>query len=216
MPRPRTYNWPAPDADGICLAQQTAGAGAFTINGALLDLPATMQASRRVVLPGIQRTVSITCAADISGVDFTIVGTDLRGNAVTETLAGPDTTPTTVETTAQYHTITSITVDGAVGTNTTIGTGTTGQTNWFTLDYYITPFNVGLGVVVANTINYTVQYTFDDVQTDTSPSVFAHPDLGSKTATLDGNIAFPCLAVHLLVNSSTDGSLTFTVAQAGA
>lgn len=215
MPRPKSYAWPAPDADGICLAQTTAGAGAFVINGALLDKQATMQGVARVVLPGIQRTVSITCAADISAVNFTITGTDLRGAAVTETLAGPDTTPTTVETTAQFATITSVTVDDAVGTNTTIGTGTTGETNWFTLDYLISPFNVGLGVTVTGTIDYSLQYTFDDVQTDSSPSAFAHPDFDTVTASASGNIAFPCTAVQMIVNSSTTGTASFTVAQAG-
>lgn len=216
MPRPKSYSWPAPDADGICLAQTTAGAGAFVINGALLDLPSTMQGVNRVVLAGIQRTVSITCAADISGVDFTIVGTNLRGEAVTETIAGPDTTPTTAETTAEYHTITSVTVSDAVGTNTTIGTGTTGQTNWMVLDDFISPFNVGLGVTVTGTIDYDVQYTFDNVQATTSPVAFTHPDLDGKTASADGNFAFPCRAVQMLVNSSTDGTAVFTVAQAGA
>lgn len=215
MPRPRTYNWPAPDADGICLAQQTAGAGAFTINGALLDLPATMQASRRVVLPGIQRTVSITCAADISGVDFTIVGTDLRGNAVTETLAGPDTTPTTVETTAQYHTITSITVDGAVGTNTTVGTGTTGQTNWFTFDYYITPVAISLQADISGTINYTVRTTNDDVQTDSSPAVTAVSGMSGATGDAAAALTAPWRAVQAVVNSSTDGTLDLFILQAG-
>jgi len=216
MPRPKSYAWPAPDADGICLAQTTAGAGAFVINGALLDKQATMQGVARVVLPGIQRTVSITCAADISAVNFTITGTDLRGAAVTETLAGPDTTPTTVETTAEFHTITSVTVDDAVGTNVTVGTGTTGQTNWMVLDYFISPFNVGLGVTVTGTIDYDVQYTFDDVQATASPVAFTHPDLDGKTSSADGNFAFPCRAVQMLINSSTNGTAVFTVAQAGA
>lgn len=216
MPRPKSYSWPAPDADGICLAQTTAGAGALIINGALLDLPATMQASTRVVLPGVQRTVSITSAADLSGVDFTITGTDLRGATVTETLAGPDTSPTVVYTTAEFHTITNVTVDDAVGTNVTVGTGTTGQTNWMVLDDFISPFNVGLGVTVTGTIDYSLRYTFDDVQTDASPSVFLHPDFDTVTASGSGNIAFPCTAIQLIVNSSTDGTAAFTVAQAGA
>lgn len=216
MPRPHQFQWTAPDADGICLAQTTAGAGALIINGALLDLPATMQASTRVVLPGVQRTVSITSAADLSGVDFTITGTDLRGATVTETLAGPDTSPTVVYTTAEFHTITNVTVDDAVGTNVTVGTGTTGQTNWMVLDDFISPFNVGLGVTVTGTIDYDVQYTFDNVQATTSPVAFTHPDLDGKTASADGNFAFPCRAVQMLVNSSTDGTAVFTVAQAGA
>lgn len=215
MPRPKSYAWPAPDADGICLAQTTAGAGAFVINGALLDKQATMQGVARVVLPGIQRTVSITCAADISAVNFTITGTDLRGAAVTETLAGPDTTPTTAETTAQFATITSVTVDDAVGTNTTIGTGTTGVTNWFTFDYWITPYDVTLQADISGTINYTVRTTNDDVQTDSSPAVTAVSGMSGAVADAAASLTVPWRAVQAIVNSSTDGTLDLFILQAG-
>lgn len=215
MARPKQYTWPAPDADGICASQTTGAAGALLINGALLDKAATMQGVTRVVLPGIQRVVSITSAADLSTINFTITGTDLRGAAVTETLAGPDTTPTTVETTAEFHTITSVTASAAVGTAVTIGTGSTGSTNWVVLDQFVSPFNVGLAIECTGTIDSTAQYTFDDVQTDTSPTVFAHPDLTGVTSNTDANIAFPCQAVQVVVNSSTTGDLVFTVIQAG-
>lgn len=215
MPRPKSYAWPAPDADGICLAQTTAGAGAFVINGALLDKQATMQGVARVVFPGIQRTVSITCAADISAVNFTITGTDLRGAAVTETLAGPDTTPTTVETTAQFATITSVTVDDAVGTNTTIGTGTTGVTNWFTFDYWISPFSVSLQADISGTIDYTVRTTNDDVQTDSSPAVTAVSGMSGAVADAAASLTVPWRAVQAIVNSSTDGTLDLFILQAG-
>lgn len=215
MPRPKSYSWPAPDADSICLAQTAAGAGAFVINGALLDLPSTMQGVNRVVLAGIQRTVSITCAADISTVDFTIVGTNLRGEAVTETIAGPDTTPTTVETTAEYHTITSVTVSDAVGTNTTLGTGTTGQTNWFTFDYWVTPYDVTLQADISGTINYTVRTTNDDVQTDSSPAVTAVSGMSGATGDAAASLTVPWRGVQAIVNSSTDGTLSLFILQAG-
>lgn len=215
MPRPKQYSWPAPDADGICASQTLGAAGAFTINGALRDLPATQQGVNRVVLAGIQRTVSITCAADISTVNFTIVGTDLRGAAVTETLAGPDTTPTTVETTAEYHTITSVTADASVGTATTIGTGTTGQTNWYTFDYYIAPVAISLQADISGTINYTVRTTDDDVQTDSAPAVTAVSGMSGATADAAASLTVPWRAVQGVVNSSTDGTLDLFVLQAG-
>jgi len=213
MARPKTYNWPAPDDDGICASQTTGAAGALVINGALLDGPATMQGVARVVLPGIQRVVSITSGADVTGVDFTITGTNLRGAAVTETIAGPDSA--TVETTAEFHTITSVTVDGALADAATVGTGTTGVTNWFTFDYWVTPFSVSLQAAVTDTINYTVNTTNDDVQTDSTPSVTAVSGMTGAAGDTADDLVAPWRAVQATVNSSTDGTLSLFILQAG-
>ena len=77
----------------------------------------------------------------------------------------------------------------------------------------ISPFNVGFGVVVTGTVNYTVQHTFDD------PAVgfttwFSHPTIASKTDNQDGNYAFPVTGVKVLVNSG-DGKATLNLIQAG-
>ena len=89
------------------------------------------------------------------------------------------------------------------------------------LDHYIGPFNVGLGVSVAagSTLTYTVQHTFDDVN---SPSFdadtatwYPNSSLSAKTASLDGNYAFPVTAIRLNVTAYTAGSATMTVVQAG-
>ena len=83
------------------------------------------------------------------------------------------------------------------------------------LDHYQSPFNVGIGVVVSGTVNYTIQHTFDDVQNPSvTPIWFSHPTLASLTANADGNYAFPVTAIKVLVNSGT-GSATATVVQAG-
>lgn len=87
------------------------------------------------------------------------------------------------------------------------------------LDYWISPFNVTLSVLVTGTVNYTVQYTFDIIDPNTwIPSTanwVDHPSLTSKTATLDSNLAYPATAVRLVQNSGT-GSCKFTVIQAGS
>lgn len=76
-----------------------------------------------------------------------------------------------------------------------------------------TPFNVGFGVVVTGTVNYTVQHTFDD------PAVgfttwFSHPTIASKTDNQDGNYAFPVTGIKVLVNSGS-GSAAMNLIQAG-
>ena len=83
-----------------------------------------------------------------------------------------------------------------------------GSTNGYVADYYLTPFNIGFGVVVSGVVNYTVQHTFDGT------NWFNHPDVASQTTNQDGNYAFPVLQVRLTVNSGA-GTATMTLIQAG-
>jgi archaellum component FlaF (FlaF/FlaG flagellin family) len=93
-----------------------------------------------------------------------------------------------------------------------------GSTAPVPLDTYRSPFNIGMGIKVSGTVNYTVQHTFDDVFASdyvaSSGTWFNHPVLASLAANADGNYAFPCTAIRLTVNSG-DGSATLTVVQAG-
>jgi len=86
------------------------------------------------------------------------------------------------------------------------------------LDYFVSPFNVTLSGQVTGTVDYTVQYTFDDVQaatyTPASGNWIPHPNLTTKTTTLDSNLAYPATAVRIILNSGS-GSVRFTVIQAG-
>jgi len=83
------------------------------------------------------------------------------------------------------------------------------------LDTYRNPFNVGLGIVVSGTVNYTIQHTFDDIYNSSiTPVWFSHPTLLNLTVNADGNYAFPVRAVKILVNSGA-GSATATIIQAG-
>jgi hypothetical protein len=89
----------------------------------------------------------------------------------------------------------------------------TGSSSALVMNTNQTPFNVGFGVVVTGTVNYTVQHTFDD------PAVgfttwFSHPTIASQTANADGNYAFPVTGIKVLVNSGS-GTATMNLVQAG-
>jgi hypothetical protein len=89
----------------------------------------------------------------------------------------------------------------------------TGSSSALVMNTNQTPFNVGFGVVVTGTVNYTIQHTFDD------PAVgfttwFSHPTVASQTANADGNYAFPVTGVKVLVNSGS-GTATLNLVQAG-
>ena len=90
----------------------------------------------------------------------------------------------------------------------------TGSSSSIATDLYISPFNVGFGVVVSGTVNYTVQHTFDNPQTTASPTWFDHPTVASKATNFDGNYAFPVAAIRVTVNSGA-GTATMTLIQAG-
>jgi hypothetical protein len=89
----------------------------------------------------------------------------------------------------------------------------TGSTDAVVINTNITPVSIGFAVVVADTVNYTVQYTYDD------PSVgfttwFDDTTITSKTGNEDGSINFPITGLKTLVNSGT-GTVTMKVVQAG-
>lgn len=99
------------DRDGVITATTPGGAGAITLDGALL-------ANSVAVLPSTRKAL-VYSDGDDSGVTFTFVGTDDAGNAVTEVLTGPN--ATTVYTAEEYRKITSVTISGAGTGNIEVG-----------------------------------------------------------------------------------------------
>lgn len=96
----------AADDNGLVTTDQPAAGVALTLEAAAAALSPP-------------REVTITSAADVSGADFVVVGTDRWGNAITETIAGPDNT--TVTGRKVFASITSITPSASVAQDITIG-----------------------------------------------------------------------------------------------
>ena len=90
-----------------------------------------------------------------------------------------------------------------------------GSSNLLVTDTYISPFNVGFGVVATGTVTYTVQHTFDNVFDSTiTPVWFSHPTIAAKSDNQDGNYAFPVSAIKVLVTAGA-GTAKMTMIQAG-
>jgi hypothetical protein len=77
----------------------------------------------------------------------------------------------------------------------------------------VSPFNVGFGVLVTGTVDYTVQHTFDDPAVGFS-TWFSHPTVAGESTNQDGNYAFPVTGIKVLVNSGS-GTATLKLIQAG-
>ena len=94
------------DTAAVAAAQTTSGADSLTLTAAAGTgaFHQTDQACK----------ITLTSTGNISGVDFTITGTDIAGNDQSEVLAGPNNN--TKGSVKFYATVTSITTDGAVGT----------------------------------------------------------------------------------------------------
>jgi hypothetical protein len=190
----------------ICAAQTTAGAGNLVINGSL--------ASGGVATLASQQVLGVTSAGNLSAVNFTITGTDDQGRVISQTIAGPN--ANTVQTTLNYRTVTQIAVSAAVGTNVTVDTLQIGASTEVPLDQYITNFNVSIAVEVTGTVNYTVQYTFDDIFGG-APGPFNwinFTTLTAQTANNNGTLISPVRAVRLLTNSG-NGVAKMLVIQSG-
>lgn len=197
----------AADPNGIFLDQAPTAGVALTLNGVLV--------TGGVAFLDVQRQVELESAANMSGFNFAIVGTDGQGRIISETIVGPNVGVSA--TTLDFLTVTSITPDGTDAGNVEGGTNALGGSIPIVVDQGVTPTNIGLGVtgfVVAADV--TVQHTFDDPWQD--PSVilvwFDHPTLANVSANDDGNLAFPPRAVRLFTNSGI-GEATLTLVQAG-
>lgn len=189
----------------IAAAQATAGAGNLLINGSL--------AAGGVATLDTQRTVGLTSAGNLSAVNFTLTGTDQQGRVISEILAGPN--ANTVSSVLNYKTITSIAVSAAVGTNVTADTVVTGASQEIPVDLYTNQFNVTLATEITGVVNYTIQYTFDDVFSGPGPFNWASV-AGLQTQTTNQNAlqTQPVRAFRILTNSG-QGTIKLLVVQAG-
>ncbi len=111
----------SPQAQTLFVAANTASIAALQTTAGATALNLTSTGANVVTLGQFTfgMKITITSAGNESDIGFAIVGTDLSGAAASETLTGPN--ATTVTSTKFYKTITSITPDGAVGNNTSVG-----------------------------------------------------------------------------------------------
>jgi len=90
----------------------------------------------------------------------------------------------------------------------------TGSTDPIVVNTNTNPCNIGFGVTVTSTVEYSVEHTFADPSDLTGAVWFAHPTIFEKDDNQDGNYAFPVTAIRLTVNSG-GGVAQMNLVQAG-
>ena len=99
----------------IAIAQTLGGAGNLNLVSSSVSDGSNMDT-----------TVTLTSTGNISGVTFTVTGTDASGSTITEDITGPNSTTVTGST--KFLTVTQIAADAAVSTNTSAGFSATSGT----------------------------------------------------------------------------------------
>ncbi len=162
--------------------------------------------------------MSLTSTGNVSATNFTITGNNIRGAAVAETIAGPN--ANTVHTTANFYEIYTVAIDATLGTATSVGIHSTGQSQWYKADYQLTPTNIGFGVTVSGTdLTYTIVQTTYNVESAEPPAnaIINNADSAfvSATASGQGNYILPFNALRCNIASSNGGTLTMDIYEAG-
>jgi hypothetical protein len=195
-------------ANNIALSQ-TPAAGPLTLNGSLVVAGvAILDNPRRILITTTDSTHT-----------FTITGATPTGALLSEVVTGNG---TNVQSTLDYKTVTSITINGTASAAVTVGTSGVASTPWARMDEWANT-QVTMQFDVVGTVNYTVQSTLDDPNSPTNPVLPSavnwvstnDTNVVGATSTLQSNYLFSPTYIRVLLNSSgTTGVVTATIAQA--
>lgn len=133
----------------ISLTIDAASAGAMTVGH---SGTATMDKARRV---------SIVSAGNDAGITFALVGTDINGDPISETITG--TNGGTATSVLSYLTVTSVRPSAAVATTVTVGSSAVADSQWLYFDRLAGNAQVGIQVEGSGTVNWTVSQTLNDI-----------------------------------------------------
>jgi hypothetical protein len=224
MSKPRKVVWPLASETAICLPQTLAAAGNLKINGDFfrnftMSTSSPLGYNEWAELPGIRRTVTVSCGADISAVVFTIRGLTDSGREISANVTGVNNN--TVETDFNageiFHTITSVSANAAVGSAVSVGTGYKGYTLWFRNDYNRIISHLTVAVYVTGTATYSFETTLDDpdvlgdfvtiwqpIDGVTTPTIPAASTMTGATTSIMADLTIPTNCSRIEISDSDD------------
>lgn len=193
--RPKEFDVDVADASLTGFASNVTGA-AFTLTA-------------NAATDGLAHQVSILNDSinDHSGKTVTLVGTDTNGVALTEVVTGPGVSAT-VESAGYFLTLTSATPSATIGADTfDIGWVDEVSTQAIPLNWR-SESGATINVDVTGTIDFTVQETFDAIQTLGFQGVqwVDITALAAKTADTTSKATVGATAIRLKVNSYSSGA----------
>lgn len=210
----QAYEPAAADDDGVFANQTLAGAGYFTLNGALVSGGEAILDSTG---KGGTRQLLFTHAGNDSARTITVRGRLVPGgDLITETLAGGN--AGTVTTTRFFYSVKDVALDGATAGNVKCGTNGVGATPWLPLNHRD---DSGQPILVevdqSGTMNWTLQYTLHNPNTKGEDLIpYDDATLAAKTADDKGTIAFLPAAIRIKHNSfSATATVMLRALQAG-
>lgn len=162
------------------------------------------------------RQVLFTFAADETGTDFTVTGTDRYGNPISEVVGG---SATTASTKLDFATVTSVSTSATASGAIIVGTSGVAGSDWVRFDDW-TQNMLSIQANISGTVNYTIQSTLDDPNSPTDPVVAAavtwfdsnDSNLTAETVARQSNTQIMPTYARVLLNSG-DGKVTATFTQ---
>lgn len=95
--------------------------------------------------------------------------------------------------------------------NTTTGTS---QSSPYVVNWKANNFGIGMGLTMTASkgIGVDIEHTFDDPKSGlTNATWFKHSSLSSRTASADGNYAYPITAIRINITAQTSGNGSATL-----
>lgn len=133
----------------ISLTIDAASAGAMTVGH---SGTATMDKARRV---------DITSSGNDAGITFALVGTDINGDPISETVTGVSGAAAT--SVLSYLTVTSVRSSGAIAGTAKIGSSVIADSQWLYFDRLAGEAPISIQVDGSGTVNWTVSQTLNDI-----------------------------------------------------
>lgn len=155
------------------------------------------------------RRVTLTSAADLSAIAFTIVGTDRSGAPISETVTGPNIA--TVTGNKVFASIASITPNGTNASSVSVGYGTEVISGWMPIGHLW--HNLSYSVDVVGTVNYDIERTNRNIlregingDQEAAASDVVTGQTGASLGVIEGGVG----ALRIVQNSGS-GTVTLRV-----
>lgn len=199
-PHRLTYTLAALDANGYLSTTEGTGAGPWST---FLAQPAD----------GCSHPVTITSAANLAALTFTLTGTDAEGRTISEAIVGPN--ATAVTSVKYYRTVTSLSASSTVGANTfELGWTALARTPIYPVNTYGT-VAPAIAVDMGGTCVYSGQETHGDVFSVASDTLqFTNiSGMSGVNADSSGVAKAGATGFRVQVTSHTSGTLAVTYSQ---